>query len=81
MRTMIDKDGNKFQVIEHIMLRNFWEYFVLKARSNTKRIKLCLVLGVEDEMGDVDMEEISPYIFSRTSDFSGVLPASGWSWE
>lgn len=81
MKTMIDSHGNKVQVIEHIILRNFWEYYVLKAKTNTKKIKLCFVMGVENEMGDVDMDEIAPYIMTRTTNLDEVAPAVGWSWE
>lgn len=77
---MVDEHGNKVQVIEHIILKNFWEYYVLKAHTNRKNVKLCFVLGDENEMGDVDMNEIAPYIISRTTNLEEVMPATGWRW-
>jgi len=67
------------KVVEHIMIKNFWEYYVTD-ESFDGDIKLCLVMGIEQELGDVSMEEIKPYIMSRTAELDDVMPAAGWSW-
>ena len=82
MRKMLRVDSEQaLEVCEHIILLNLWEYYVLNAETNTDDIKLCYVLGFENELGDVSMDEIAPYIISRTKDFSGVLPAPGFEWS
>lgn len=80
MRVMKNEDGQELTVTEHIILKNFWEYYVLKRGKEPNRIRFCLVMGVETEMGDVDMEEIRPYVMTRTKDLSEVMPPPGWSW-
>lgn len=79
MRTMI-RDGIKINVVEHIILRNFWEYYVTDDKF-TDDIVRCLVLGAETEIGDVFLNEIKPYILSRTNNLANVMPAPGYSWE
>lgn len=81
MRTMVNDSGNSLVVIEWIMLRNFWEYYVIDAPTNTKEIKLCYVMGLENELGDVDMHEIKPYILSKTKNLAEVKPADNYTWE
>jgi hypothetical protein len=66
MRVMKNGD-QKVNVIEHIIIRNLWEYYVL---------------GFESEFGDVSMEEIKPHVISRCKGrkLEEVMPAPGWSW-
>ena len=83
MRKMI-KGNLKLDVVEHIILRNMWEYFVLADEAGDEPdsdIKYALVMGFNDEIGTVSMSEIEPHVFSRTSDLDGILPASGYQWE
>jgi hypothetical protein len=80
MRTMIHNDsGREYQVKEHIILRNMWEYYVLDEIETD--VIYCLVMGLEQEMGDVFLPEIKPYIVSRTCDLLDVAPAYGYSWK
>ena len=79
MRTM-DNDGMKLNIVEHIIIRNFWEYYVTDIPSEDPDIKCCYVMGAECELGDVYMPEIEPYIISRTKNLLGVLPAFGFKW-
>ena len=82
MRKMI-KGNLKLDVVEHIILRNMWEYFVLADEAGDEPdsdIKYALVMGFNDEIGTVSMSEIEPHVFSRTSDLDGILPASGYQW-
>ena len=83
MRKMV-KGNLKLDVVEHIILRNMWEYFVLADEAGDEPdsdIKYALVMGFNDEIGTVSMSEIEPHVFSRTSDLDGILPASGYQWE
>ena len=66
-------------VKEHIIVRNFWEYYVTDKGYN-KDIRTCLVMGDETELGDVSLAEIAPYIRTRTSDLRELMPAVGWEW-
>jgi len=78
------KGNLKLDVVEHIILRNMWEYFVLADEAGDEPdsdIKYALVMGFNDEIGTVSMSEIEPHVFSRTSDLDGILPASGYQWE
>ena len=82
MRRMI-KDNLKLDVVEHIMLRNMWEYFVLADEAGDKPdsdIKYALVMGFNDEIGTVSLSEIKPHVISRTSRLDEIMPASGYEW-
>ena len=83
MRKMV-KGNLKLKVVEHIILRNMWEYYVLADEDGDEPnsdIKYALVMGFNDEIGTVSMSEIEPHIFSRTQDLDGLEPASGYTWE
>ena len=83
MRKMI-KGNLKLDVVEHIILRNMWEYFVLADEAGDEPdsdIKYALVMGFNDEIGTVSMSEIKPYVISRTQDLDELAPASGYRWE
>ena len=79
------KDNLKLNVVEHIILRNMWEYYILADEPDTHApdpdIKYALVMGFEDEIGTVSMSEIEPHIISRTTELSTIFPASGYSWR
>jgi hypothetical protein len=77
---MVSKNGTELNIVEHIMLKNFWEYYVTDDSYNDD-IKSCFVMGLENEIGDVSMSEIQPYIITRTKNLSEVMPASGWRWK
>ena len=86
MRQMqkIETDGNGtiLNIIEHIILRNYWEYYIIEKHQDSKdsEIETALVMGFETEIGDVYMPEIKPYVISRTNNLEGVLPPEGWVW-
>ncbi len=83
MRKMV-KGNLKLKVVEHIILRNMWEYYVLADEAGDEPdsdIKYALVMGFNDEIGTVSMSEIKPHVFTRTTDMSELLPASGYHWE
>jgi hypothetical protein len=75
---MTNEQGTTVDVIEHIMLSNMWEYYILEA-ADENGIAFALVVGDYTELGSVSMEEIAPYISSRTTDLN-LLPAPNWSW-
>tara|TARA_R110002051_G_C8468301_1_gene459601 strand:+ start:41 stop:295 length:255 start_codon:yes stop_codon:yes gene_type:complete len=76
---MINEHGNTVKVIEHIMLSNLWEYYMLEA-ADDNGIAFALVVGDYTEMGSVSMDEIAPYIISRTAKFDDIMPAPNWQW-
>ena len=86
MRQMIDEHGNTVDVLEHIILSNYlvqsqfsiWEYYILEA-ADEDGIAFALVVGDYTEMGSVSMDEIAPYIVSRTANLD-IMPAPEWSW-
>ena len=85
MRRMT-KGNIELKVVEHIILRNFWEYYVLERElgdvsTHDPNIVYALVMGDDDEIGIVSLSEIKKYIFSRTTDLSELEPAIGYSWE
>lgn len=81
MRLMINpKTGQKLKIKEWFMLKNGWEYYVIKGPKLEKDIEFCLVLGFEDEMGDVYLPEVAPYVVARTQKLDEVRPAVGWEW-
>ena len=82
MRKMV-KGNLKLDVVEHIILRNMWEYFVLADEAGDEPdsdIKYALVMGFNDEIGTVSLSEIKPHIISRTSRLDEIMPASGYEW-
>tara|TARA_R110002020_G_scaffold181709_2_gene376923 strand:- start:541 stop:795 length:255 start_codon:yes stop_codon:yes gene_type:complete len=80
-KTMI-KGDLKLEIVEHIVLKNYWEYYILKDDEHaTEDIKVAVVMGDSTEIGDVSLSEIEPYIISRTSNFSEIMPAAGYQWE
>ena len=60
-------------IVEHIILRNFWEYYITD-ENFTDDIVQALVVGFETEIGDVSLKEIEPYIVTRTTDLDHVFP-------
>ena len=81
MRKMV-KGNLKLNVVEHIILRNMWEYFILadKVGEGDSDIKYALVMGFNDEIGTVSLSEIKPHVISRTSCMDDILPAAGYEW-
>ena len=78
MRHMTNESGDTVKVIEHIILSNLWEYYILEA-ADENGIAFALVVGDYTEMGSVSMDEIAPYIVSRTTDLD-IMPAPMWTW-
>ena len=43
-------------------------------------VVFALVVGDYTELGYVSMDEITPYIMTRTTDMDEIMPAPMWSW-
>jgi hypothetical protein len=77
-----NEDSNEpFAVAQHIILKNFWEYYLEEADENG--IAFGYVMGVENEWGSVSMEELKPYVIStaKGTDLYEVMPPRGYHWE
>lgn len=79
MRQMKSDYGSTIKVVEHIILRNGWEYYVTE-KADKDGIFFALVCGFETELGSVSLDEIKPYITSRTTDLADLMPAVDWKW-
>ena len=80
MRHMTNEHGNTIKVIEHIILRNYWEYYIVEA-ADEDGIAFALVVGDYTELGYVSMDEIEPHILSRTTCLGDIMPAPMWIWD
>lgn len=67
-------------VVRHVILKNFWEYYVTDRDCGNVDLVEALVIGFETEIGDVYLPEIRPYIISETRDLNEVMPAPNWEW-
>jgi hypothetical protein len=76
-----NEGGEPFTVHQHIILKNFWEYYLGEPDKNG--IAFGYVMGFENEWGDVSMEEIKPYIIgeARANDLWHIMPPEGYCWE
>ena len=87
MRNIIQQEDGKmvhssrFEIYQHIILRNFWEYYLEEADSNG--IAYGYVMGDFSEWGSVDLNEIKPYIISiaRGNELNDIMPPTGFYWE
>ena len=87
MRNIIQqKDGkpvyaSRFEVVQHIILRNGWEYYLEEADSGG--IAFGYVMGFANEWGSVSMDEIDMHIVSiaRGKELDYIMPPEGYYWE
>ena len=85
MRKMQSKSGKTtVKVTKHIILRNFWEYYVvdddeMQFEENSD-IQFALADGDAQEFGTISMSEMKPFIVSETTDLDDVAPAPDWRW-
>ena len=81
-RNIIDsKGGEPFTVHQHIILKNFWEYYL--GETDKDGVAFGYVMGIENEWGSVYLPEIEPYIISRTSGagLDDIMPPFAYYWE
>ena len=73
--------GEPFAVHQHIILSNFWEYYL--GETNGDGVAFGYVMGFENEWGDVYMPEIESHIISiaRGRELEDVMPPFGYKWE
>lgn len=71
--------GGTINVVEHIIVKNFWEYYVTDQKFDDDIVQ-CYVMGFENELGDVSMAEIKPHIRTRTKNLKEVAPATNCEW-
>lgn len=80
-RTMKSLDYNsELKVAMHLVLRNMWEYYLEEPDENG--IAFGLVLGLEDELGEVPLNEIREYAISiaKGDTLKEIMPAPYWRW-
>jgi len=80
-RTMKSSEYNsELKVAMHIVLRNMWEYYL--EEPDEDGIAFGLVLGREDEFGDVPLDEIREYAISYAEGdtLKEIMPAPRWKW-
>ena len=73
------KTGQVLNITEHIIIKNLWEYYVTDDKFDDDIVQ-CFVMGFENELGDVYMPEIEPYIISKTKKLNEIAPAHGFEW-
>ncbi len=87
-RNIIKNDENdkpqfssRFEVAQHIILSNCWEYYLEEADSYGQAFGY--VMGFAKEWGMVDMAELKPYIVSKAtgSTLNEIMPPEGYYWE
>ena len=78
-RIMRDKHNNQWTVVEHIILKNFWEYYIIEDFDDDG-IGYAYVMGIENEFGSVYLPEMKPYIVTRTKDLREVFPPTRFTW-
>lgn len=79
MRKM-EKEGCVVTVREHLITVGFWEFYITTRYPESSRLQEAVVRGMETEIGDVDMDELAPFLRLRTKELSDIMPAPGWSW-
>lgn len=72
--------GTVVTVYAHGITRNFWEYYILSKKPDSRQNVVAIVMGFETEMGDIHLPEIQPYLVSSTVDLADIAPAQGWEW-
>jgi hypothetical protein len=67
-------------VYSHGITKNFWEYYFLDSKPDSRQNMCALVMGFEQEMGDVHVPEVQPYLMTYTKNMNNIAPAEGWEW-
>ena len=81
-RNIIPNEGGEpFTVHQHIILKNFWEYYL--GETDEHGVAFGYVMGAANEWGSVDLNEIKPYIIgqARANDLWHIMPPEGYYWE
>lgn len=83
-RMMRSVDGSQTVTVHGFFMTrpNWWEFYLLDSNVNND-IRLALVDGFAQDMGDISMREYQAHICSyitSDSDLAGIAPAPGWEW-
>lgn len=82
-RTMIkiDSPDISLKVDTHYMTINRWEFYLEKPDENNNSFGL--TMGDFDELGYTSIDEIRPFLISKSkpSDLKTLAPAIGWKWK
>lgn len=78
-KILVSKDGGQFTVHAHIILRNWWEYYLEKPDEDGRAFGYAM--GAENEWGYVYMPELRPHIISETRNMDEVMPPEGYKWK
>ena len=73
--------ASRFEVAQHIILRNGWEYYLEEEDSYKQAFGY--VMGFHNEWGVVDLAELKPYIVSKAvgDTLKEIMPPEGFYWE
>ena len=79
---MIDNHSVTEIVVEHIILKNFWEYYIIKRDIYPfgDDIQWCFAMGFANEFGTCSRSEMKPYIITQTDELGEILPPERWEW-
>jgi len=84
-----DEYQTTFNVVGFFMLKNFWEYYVIKKPDKDGNM-FAYVMGNEDEFGYVNLDELKPYIIQSLSEeqlsadpesSNCLAPPVGYHWQ
>jgi hypothetical protein len=78
MREM-QRGNAKLKVVKHVILRNFWEYFITEM-PNESGVGMAYVVGDYDEYGTFAQYDVDKHGISSTEELSELMPAPGWEW-
>lgn len=81
-RNIIPNEGGEaFAVGLHIIVRNMWEYYLEEPDENG--IAFGYVMGMANEWGSVDINELEPYTISiaKGEAIGEIMPPQGYHWE
>ena len=79
MRQIVNAHGTKANVVEHLMLANHWEYYIIEA-ADEDGYAFALVVGDATEYGTVSQYDIDKHGISYTTDLRELLPPPQWEW-
>ena len=73
--------ASRFEVAQHIILRNGWEYYLEEEDSYKQAFGY--VMGFHNEWGVVDLAELAPHIVSVAKGvaLNDIMPPEGYYWE
>lgn len=73
------RSGVEFNVVEHIITENLYEYYVTEDKVS-KDVKWCLAVKPMNEMETLYIPTIKKYILNRTKNLKIVYPAPDHEW-